>query len=39
LQYTKTSKDINTDNLNLASAIVAGGGVRPRFLFSVGYAF
>jgi len=39
IQYTKTSKDINTDNLNLASAIIAGGGTRPRFLFSVGYAF
>lgn len=39
LQYTKTSKDINTDNLNLASAIIAGGGVRPRFMASVGYAF
>ncbi|HEU4406513.1 MAG TPA: DUF3575 domain-containing protein [Polyangiaceae bacterium] len=39
LQYTTTSRDIDTDNLNLASAIIAGGGVRPRFLFSAGYAF
>jgi len=39
LQYTKTSEDINTDNLNLASAVVAGGGVRPRFLFALGYSF
>lgn len=39
LQYTKTSKDIATDNLNLASAIIAGGGIRPRVLLSVGYAF
>jgi len=39
IQYTKTSEDINTENLNLASAIIAGGGTRPRFLFSVGYAF
>ena len=39
LQYTKTSIDIDTENLNLASAIIAGGGIRPRFLFLVGYAF
>lgn len=40
LQWTKTSKDIgSTDGLNLASAIIAGGGTRPRFLFTVGYAF
>ncbi|WP_394835791.1 hypothetical protein LVJ94_02535 [Pendulispora rubella] len=39
LQYTKTSEDINTDNLNLASSVVAGGGVRPRFLFALGYSF
>ena len=39
LQYTTTSKDINTDNLNLASAIIAGGGIRPRFLVTAGYAF
>lgn len=39
LQYTANSKDINTDNLNLASAVIAGGGVRPRFLLSLGYAF
>ncbi|MDB4940735.1 MAG: hypothetical protein JWP97_269 [Labilithrix sp.] len=39
LQYTKTSQDIDTGNLNLASAIIAGGGIRPRFLLSLGYAF
>ena len=39
LQYTKTSKDIATENLNLASAVIAGGGIRPRFLVSAGYAF
>jgi hypothetical protein len=39
LQYTKNSVDINTDSLNIASAAIAGGGVRPRFLLSVGYGF
>jgi hypothetical protein len=39
LQWTKNSKDLDTSNLNLASAIIAGGGTRPRFLFSIGYAF
>jgi hypothetical protein len=39
LQWTKNSKSIDTDNLNLASAIIAGGGTRPRFLFTLGYAF
>ncbi|HTA93791.1 MAG TPA: hypothetical protein VK745_29645 [Polyangiaceae bacterium] len=39
LQWTKTSKAINDDNFNLASAIIAGGGTRPRFLFTIGYAF
>jgi hypothetical protein len=39
LQYTKNSKATNTDNFNVTSAIIAGGGVRPRFLFTVGYAF
>jgi hypothetical protein len=39
LQYTKNSIDVNTDNLNIASAAIAGGGVRPRFLLSVGYGF
>lgn len=39
LQYTSNSEEINTDNLNLASAIIAGGGVRPRLLFAVGYSF
>jgi hypothetical protein len=39
LQWTKNSRSIDTNNLNLASAIIAGGGTRPRFLFSIGYAF
>ena len=39
LQYTKTSQDIDTANLNLASAVIAGGGVRPRVLLAVGYSF
>jgi hypothetical protein len=39
LQWTKTSKDTDTNNYNVASAIIAGGGTRPRFLFTVGYAF
>ena len=40
LQWTKNSKDYgSTSDLNWASAIVAGGGTRPRFLFTVGYAF
>ncbi|HET7543651.1 MAG TPA: hypothetical protein VFK05_27450 [Polyangiaceae bacterium] len=39
MQWTKNSKDINTDNYNFTSALIAGDGVRPRFLFSLGYAF
>lgn len=39
LQYTKNSEEISTDNLNLASAVIAGGGVRPRLLLAVGYSF
>lgn len=39
LQYTKNSIDVNTENLNIASAAIAGGGVRPRFLLAVGYGF
>jgi hypothetical protein len=40
LQYTTNSKTVaNTDNFNLTSALIAGGGVRPRFLFTIGYAF
>jgi hypothetical protein len=39
IQYTKTSHELITDNLNLASVLIAEGGTRPRFLFSVGYAF
>ena len=37
LQYTKTSTTFN--DLPLTSAILAGGGVRPRFLFTIGYSF
>jgi hypothetical protein len=36
---TKNSKSIATDGLNFASAIIGGGGFRPRALFSIGYAF
>ncbi len=39
LQYTTNSEELNTENLNLASLVIASGGVRPRFLLSVGYAF
>lgn len=39
LQYTKNSQDLNTSDLNLASAVIAGGGIRPRFLLSLAYAF
>jgi hypothetical protein len=39
LQYTTTSEEFDTDNFNLASAVIASGGVRPRFLLSAGYAF
>jgi hypothetical protein len=39
LQYTKNSEDFNTNNFNIVSAAIAGGGVRPRFLLSVGFAF
>ena len=39
LQYTKNSESLDSKDLNLASAIIAGGGVRPRFLFAFGYAF
>lgn len=40
LQYTKTTKDFgSTDGLNLPAEILVGGGFRPRFLLSVGYAF
>lgn len=39
LQYTKTSKDFgSTSGYPLSAAILAGGGIRPRFLLSVGYA-
>ena len=37
LQYTEASKSFA--DLPLTAAILAGGGVRPRFLFSVGYSF
>ena len=40
LQYSKTTKDFgSTDGLNLASEILVGSGFRPRFLFTIGYAF
>ena len=39
LQYTKNSEELDTGNLNLASAVIAGGGIRPRFLLSAGYSF
>jgi hypothetical protein len=40
LQYTKNSEDLqNTENLNLASEVIASDGTRPRFLFTIGYAF
>jgi hypothetical protein len=39
LQYTSNSIDVETKDLNIASAAIAGGGVRPRFLLSVGYGF
>lgn len=39
VQYTKTSEDVNTDNVNLAPAAIAGGGVRPRFLLALGFSF
>jgi hypothetical protein len=39
LQWTSISKDLNTENLNLAPTMIAGGGVRPRFLLAVGYSF
>lgn len=37
LQNTKVNKDFT--DLPLNAAILAGGGWRPRFLFSIGYAF
>lgn len=39
LQYTKVSGDTPGLDLPLAAEILVGGGVRPRFLLSVGYAF
>jgi hypothetical protein len=39
LQYTKVSMDGSTDGLSLPAAILAGGGVRPRALLTLGYAF
>jgi hypothetical protein len=38
LQYTSVSKTFD-DDLPVTAAVLAGGGVRPRFLFSIGYAF
>jgi hypothetical protein len=39
LQYTSVSAGGDTDGLPLTAAIIAGGGVRPRTLLTVGYAF
>jgi hypothetical protein len=39
LQWTKTSKDVDTNNYRFSSAAIAGGGIRLRFLFAIGYAF
>lgn len=39
MQYTSVSEDFTTDDFNLAGAIIAGGGLRPRFLFAIGWAF
>ena len=39
LQYTKSGADFKTDGMGIASTIVASGGIRPRMLLSVGYAF
>lgn len=39
LQYTKVSGDAPGFDLPLTAEILVGGGVRPRFLLSVGYAF
>jgi hypothetical protein len=37
LQYTSVNASFN--DLPLTASIIAGGGVRPRFLLSAGYAF
>ena len=37
LQYTKTSTKF--EDLPFGAAVLAGGGVRPRFLFTIGYSF
>jgi hypothetical protein len=41
LQWTKNSEEATRDvsSLNLASEVIAGAGLRPRFLFTIGYAF
>lgn len=39
LQVTKTSEDFNTEDFNFAASVIAGGGWRPRALFTIGYAF
>lgn len=40
LQYVQTSEPVNaSDDASLATKIVTGEGVRPRFLFGIGYAF
>ena len=37
LQYTSVSQDFK--DLPLTAGVIAGGGLRPRFLLSAGYAF
>jgi hypothetical protein len=39
LQYTSVSGDANTSGLPLSAAVIAGNGIRPRTLLTVGYAF
>jgi hypothetical protein len=39
LQYTSLSGNANTDGLGLLASALVGGGVRPRALLTVGYAF
>jgi hypothetical protein len=39
MQYTHLSKDLGFTDLPITASIIAGGGWRPRFLMSIGYAF
>ena len=39
LQYTKNSLNGSTDGLGFAASAIAGDGLRPRALLTVGYAF